>query len=484
MRQASFMLAGLLGLGLAAPALAAPDLARVTVEFETTRVNGAVASADVAVTVEGERIVRAELTPTGTTALPLANTGGVFTLEKSFTTEAARAAEFPEGTWRLALDGGAPLELAFARTPVPTPAISAPLPGEVLAPDAVRVAFTACPLCAMPGDTSEAAILDDTAAVVVEELLDPEATRWPDDAEPPLVLDEDAAWRAVIAHTAVRSADLVAGSDAFVFDTVIVEIGVVSFFTGAAPPSGDYCFVVSETPAVLDPLGECVVPMDDAMMVPDDAPLLDPSGTSMTTLAGVDLTLDVQVLAGGAIVGSATADLDGDGSDDASAPLRGKLGGRSGDTSRRLAFALESLAPAAQLSGRLRDRASAGGGGFSGALALRGVLAGAKVRETLPWLEASAPLGWRIDVVLDGRDVTDASLTLENGRTWPLRGRWRFDFVTDLSDVDLRTQGADAGARVRLAGLRIDDPDAVPPLVGAGKLSFKLLGQRGKLRLP
>src|SRR4029453_12336823 len=152
MRHAPFARIGLLVLPLlaaAGPARAAADLESVTFSLAIVRVENAVKSIVARIEVAGERITSSSLTPPGfnPTTVDLALEGDVFALEDEFTSEAELTKAFPDGTYTLTLNGVTEVQLQLQRAPLPSAAISAPLPAEVLVPGPVTVEFTRCSIC-------------------------------------------------------------------------------------------------------------------------------------------------------------------------------------------------------------------------------------------------------------------------------------------------------------------------------------------------
>jgi hypothetical protein len=469
-------------LGLASPATAAADLARVTIEVNAARNNGALASLRARIEVEGERIVQATLTPPGgmPAAIPLGDEG--FILERTFMSEQEFTTALPDGGYVLTLNGSTQVLFDYARAAVPSPAISAPPAAAILVPGPVTVEFAPCPACAGEEDLTRVALIDaETDEVIAEETLGPEDASWtPDDGGEPLELPEDGSFWAAVQHVALRTEQRVApNSDAFELVTSETHGDAVQFFTGAAPPAGSFCLVVGDDAGALDPLGECLAPD-----VPEAA-LIDPSGAFALTAAGVEIEYAAEVSAGGAITGSASADLDGNGSLETTTPLRGKLQGFLGKVDRRVAFDFRSAAPAAKLALRIHEQASVTEGPIFGSQRAKGSVLGAKVKDetasTLPL--GDGPLGWRLDVELDGKHVETASIRLEDGRSFALRGRFVFDFLTDLAKLDVRSPGEDEGVQVRIEDFRVDDFESQPPAVSSGDFTFKILGQRGRFPL-
>jgi hypothetical protein len=461
-----------LAFALGAPA-AAQNLESILIEIETARRSGAVTGLTASILVEGERLVRADLTPPGATeAIPLPGAATGFGFEETFANEAELAAMLPSGSWRLTLNGTRDYTFDFDLLPVPSPAISAPLPGSILVPGEVTVAFTRCLACTEDTDSTEAEIVDATELVVASESLEPDVESW----TPTEPLEEEAEFAARIVHTAERTEDGVGeAGDAFTLTRSAVHSDEVPFFTGSAPPTGRFCLVIGDDGS-LDPAGECLAPD-----VPE-ALLVDPSGSFALAAGSVAMEYDADVQASGEILGTARADLDGNGSLESETPLRGKLRGFLGTVDRHIAFDFRSAAPAAKLAVRIHEEGTLAKGSLGGDRRVKGTVRGARVREdapsTLPL--GDEPLGWRLDVTLDGKHVEEAEVTLADGRTFSLTGRFLFDFLEDVGKLDLRSED---GVWVRIEDFRIDDLEAAPPAGVSGDFTFKILGQRGRFPL-
>ncbi len=71
---------------------------------------------------------------------------------------------------------------------------------------------------------------------------------------------------------------------------------------------------------------------------------------------------------------------------------------------------------------------------------------------------------------------------LSDERTFTLRGRFVFDFLTGLSKLDVASEAANEGVWVRIEDLRIEEPlPGEPAVVMGGDFTFKILGQRGRI---
>lgn len=479
-RAAAALLLGILlaGLGLAAPAAAVADVERVTIEVLTLRNAGAVASIRTRIEVEGTQIVEATLTPPG--GMPVAIMDGEegFVLERPFMSEQELAAALPDGEYVLTVNGTRTYPFDYVRAAVPSPAISAPAPASVLVPGPVTVEFSPCPACSGEDDTTQAAILDaGTDTVLFEEELGPEDESWtPNDGVEPIPMPEDSALRAAVQHVVRRTeAGAGTGGDAFELARVVAHADSVTFFTGFAAPAGSLCLVVGE---VADAPPDCI-----ALDAPEAA-LVDPSGAFALSLAGVAMEYGAEVGPGGEIGGSASADLDGDGSLETGVPVRGRLRGFRGKLERAVSFDFRSAEPAAKLAVRIREEASVTEGPLAGSQRAKGKLLGEKVADEaaseLPF--GGGPIGWRFEVELAGKHVEDASVILADGRSFALRGRFLFDPLTDLGKLDLRSEGDDAGLWVRIEDFRFEEGAEQPS--ASGDFTFRILGQRGRILLP
>ena len=296
---------------------------------------------------------------------------------------------------------------------------------------------------------------------------------------PAIDLAADSSFTAAIVHSVVRTDSLVGpGNDAFDLEGDFSDEDSVAFFTGGAVPAGHFCVVVQDD-GTLDATGECA---EGGGSEPELAALLDPSGTFSLPIEGVDMQYTSTVLASGDIVGMAFADLDGNGSLESSTPLSGKVTGFMGKVQRNLAFTFKQTSPAAKLKVKIDESGVVTEGSLEGEQSAKGTVQGVKIKEsapsTLPLGEE--PLGWRLDVELAGKQVEDATITLTDGRTFALTGRFLFDFLTGLAKLDLQSED---DVRVRIEDFDIQDLEAVPPEFRGGDFTFKILGQRGRFPL-
>jgi hypothetical protein len=268
------------------------------------------------------------------------------------------------------------------------------------------------------------------------------------------------------------------GNDDFELEGSFSDEDSVSFFTGGALPTGHFCVVVQDD-GTLDASGECAV---GGGAEAELAALLDPSGTFSLPIGGVDMEYTSTVLPSGNITGTAHADLDGNGSLESSTPVSGKVTGFMGKVQRNLGFSFKTTSPAAKLKVKIDESGVVTEGSLAGEQSAKGTVQGVKIKDsapsTLPLGEE--PLGWRLDVELAGKQVEDASVTLTDGRTFALTGRFLFDFLTGLAKLDLQSED---DVRVRIEDFDIQDLEATPPEFRGGDFTFKILGQRGRFPL-
>jgi len=459
-------------LGAASPARAAADLASVTFTVSVVRVENAVEGVTLSLEVVGDRITRASITPPGGTLIEIPAGGDGFLLEDEFSSEAELTTAFPDGSYVLTLNGTMEYPLELARAPVTSPAISAPLPAEVLVPGPVTVAFTRCSICDQDLDSTTGVLLDGDGAELETSPIAPEDENW----SPATSLDEEASFTAGVVHTVVRGDQLVGPiSDDFDLAGIFSSADSVSFFTGAAVPTGELCVVVDDES--LD-TGSCFVVEHEPE---ESGALLDPSGTFALPIGGIDMEYTSELLPSGAIVGTALADLDGNGSLESSTPLSGKVTGVAGKVRRKLGFAFETLSPEAKLKVKIVESGFVTEGSLAGKQSAKGTVQGVRIDSsapsTLPLGEE--PLGWRLDFELAGKRVEVASITLSDGREFALTGRFVFDFLTGLAKLDLGSADDAAGVSVRIEDLLIDD-SVDPPEITDGVVIYKILGQRGR----
>jgi hypothetical protein len=230
-----------------------------------------------------------------------------------------------------------------------------------------------------------------------------------------------------------------------------------------------------------------------------EAGIYDTGGSLCTSIAGMDVLYGFSVDPKGRISGIADVTVVGDGSCtggiDASAPLKGKLSGKKGRLRLRMNAKAESTTPGAdaKVKVQLREDTQTTTGVLTRTQKAKGQRLGQKVSDTTstttclngssgPDCLTGAPLGWRLDFTLpgSGSEVTDAALTLQDGRTIPLRANGTFKFDVNSSNLRFKSEGADKGIRIRLQKFRVDQ---VTGDITRGQLSFRILGQKGALEL-
>jgi hypothetical protein len=467
-------------LGAAGPARAAADLASVTLTISVVRVENAVKGVTASIEVVGDRITRASITPPRGALVEIPAGGAGFLLEKTFTTEAELTTAFPDGTYVLTLNGTTDYDLPLTRAPVPSPAISAPVGAAVLVPGPVTVSFTPCSICDQDLDSTTGTLLDGDGAEIENsgDTLGPNDDRW----SPLTELPENAAFTAVVLHALVRADHLTGpGNDAFDLVGSFSQEDSVPFFTGAAVPSGEFCLVVEDDAQhTLDPTGECAAAGDE------NAALFDPSGTFSLPIGGLDMAYTSEVLPSGEIVGSAFADLDGNGSMESATPLHGKVTGSAGKVQRKLSFKFKTESPSAKLRVKIGEDGLVTEGSLAGEQTAKGTVEGVRIDDSVPSTLplGEAPLGWLLHVSFDDKHHAHGSVTILGRPEIPLDGRWQFDFVTGFTEIDLDSVGADAGIHVRFGQLVIDTTDPAAPTISQGHLRYDLFGQGGRIELP
>lgn len=410
--------------------------------------------------------------------IPLDMDGADFVADDTFDSEAALNAVFSSGNYLLRLNNGTvQVTIPYARPGVPSPAISQPSAGSVIAPGAVELLFTSCPICIQSGDSTEAVLEDDAMNVLASDTLLSTDESWTpsDGMGGDLLLGEAAAFVARITHTAVRENTDIPVNDAddlFLFTHRFVQSDEIGFETGFAPPMGVFCIAVNHP--LPDP--GCAVVNDPLRS------LLDTSGLVSTQVAGLDVDYDIDVSGGGAITGMAMADLDDDGSKETLGEVKGKLKGRDGEAQQKLSFGLESMLPA-KLKVSVSDELSIPGDSLARLQRASGSIGGTKIKEEDASNVSPLPIaaqGFMLSFELDGTDVVqNASLELEGGRSFALTGTNKFDIARDLSTAKL---SSDDGVRIQLKKLGLDE--TMDPTVTEGSMSYRALGQSGAVTIP
>ncbi len=468
-------------LAAAAPAQAV-DVA--TVSFDVTIARSSLVSDDITVEVRviGTNLNNGTLTPptVGATPITLKKDGAdLILLDKSLRSEAELATFLPTGSYLLRINNDTvQATLVYARPSVPSPDISKPAAGSTVAPGPIELQFAACPVCNLVGDSVKAALEDDLGVVLDEETLTETSASWiPKDAVGDLALPEASAFVARVTHTALRQANTPAtgGDNSLVFSHRFVQSDEIDFETGFHSPAGHVCLAANYSA----PPAGCKMLTDPLLQI------LDPSGSFSTQVAGHDVDYSVSVASGGALTGSATADLDDDGMNEtSSAPIKGKLRGKSGALRSKLSIALNNMGLTAKLELKLSDVLSIPGNTLAHTQGASGSIGTTKIKETassngaLPF----APLGWLLEFDIDSlADVANALLTLEGGRNFPLTATNKFKFASGLSSMKL--QSVDKGIRIDLKKLTLDDATNPVGVTGGG-VSARILGQSATATLP
>lgn len=469
-------------LSAAAPALAAPDVTQVTLTVTFAEVSSGAPEIDAVFRVVGMELNNGTIKfPSAPgVSIPLQDDAGDLVLGVTFQSQAELDLALPAGNYALSLNNGnVTANIAYdGRPPVPSPNISFPGAGEVIVPGAVDVLFTACGFQCSGLGSVVGVLEDDVATELANDTLGTSDTMWTpsDGIGGDFLLAESSAFLARIVHTA-QADKLVNANDAdggFPFSAFFVRSDEVAFETGFAPPSGDFCVEVN-APAP-DP--------DCAQLNDPNLSILDPSGTVMTTAAGLDVEYDLVVDSKGRITGDARADLDDNGSLETMGEVKGKLNGKEGEVKQKVGVKLANDALAAKLKLAVKEVLSIPLDAVVGAQKASGKIGAVKIKEETP-TDASplpvAPQGWRLDFTLDGgSDVVASTLTLEGDPAIPLEGSNKFDLVRDLTTLKLQT--ADKGIKIQVKKIGIDE--AAMPQVTGGDLSYKVLGQKGKVSLP
>jgi len=373
--------------------------------------------------------------------------------------------------------------ITYSRPPVPNPAISQPSSG-VIPPGPIEVLFERCSICNLVGDSVEAVLEDDMAAVIDQETLTSGSESWiPQDIGGDLELPEQSSFVVRVTHTAVRQANfVVAGDDddnQLLFTSTTVQSDEVDFATGFAPPSGRFC-LAANFPA---PPAGCETLADPLLQI------FDLTGTVvMTEVAGHDVDYTLTHDAGGNLGGSATADLDDAGINETGpAPIKGKLKGSDGEAASKLSFSLVNEGLFAKLKVSVADELSIPGDVLNRSQRASGSINGMKIKEDTTSSDSPlpvAPLGWLLeyDLAADGA-VSNAELTLEGGRSFALSGSNKFNIAANESSLKLSSDPK--GVSVTLKGLVLDDSsDPMPMSIDGGDVSYRALGQSGRVTLP
>ncbi|MEN8160712.1 MAG: hypothetical protein ABFS41_11635 [Myxococcota bacterium] len=467
-------------LSVAAPAFAVVDVTQVMLEVRILEVQGGASDIGIEFRVEGTDLNNGTLTLPGApgTPIPLDPDGDDLVLEADLNTIADLNLLFPNGTYALSINAGSvTANIPYTRPGVPSPNISSPTLGQVLAPGPVEVRFTACPQCQLSEDSVVGRLEDDAMTeLAMDDTLGPADTAWtPQDGMNDFMLAEASAFVARITHTAERETGVTAsGDDGFPFLNRFIRSDEVAFETGFAPPIGTFCVEVN----VAAPDADCAQLNDPILSI------LDPTGTVVTTVAGLDVEYDLVVDSKGKITGDAMADLDDNTTFETMGEVKGKLGGKEGEVKQKVSVKFRNDALDAKLKLSVKEVLSILLDAVTGTQKASGKIGDTKIKEEVPTDAMPLPVtpqGWRVEFTLDGSDtVVNPTLTLEGDPAIPLEGSNKFDIVRDLTSLKL--QSPDKGIKIRLKKIGIDEGDM--PQVVDGDLSYKILGQRGKRSLP
>lgn len=412
---------------------------------------------------------------------PLDDDGDDLVLDIDFASEDQLNLVLPNGNYVLRFNSGAAqVTIPYARPAVPSPAISHPDPGQVVPPGPIEVAFTNCSICGGLGESVEAVLEDDMGAVLDEDTLTSSAETWipDDDMGTDLSLPEQAMFVVRVTHTAVDQDDFAIDDDddTLLFTSTFVQSDEVDFETGFAPPSGRFCLAANH-PA---PPAGCHTLSDPLLH------LFDVTGMVVTEVDGHDVDYTVSLAENGQLTGTATADFDDNGSNETGpAPIKGKLKGKEGEAAAKLSFSLVNASSKLKVS--VTDEISLAGDVLNRAQRASGTIEGLKVKEATSSSESPLPvppLGWLLEYDLgsDGA-ITNAVLTLEGGRSFPLTGTNKFNFSKDESSLKL--QSDPKGVSVTLKKLGLDDSPAPAPMaITQGEVRYRALGQSGSATLP
>jgi hypothetical protein len=168
-----------------------------------------------------------------------------------------------------------------------------------------------------------------------------------------------------------------------------------------------------------------------------------------------------------------------------SGAIKGKLSGRDGEAKSKVSFPLVNEGLLAKLKVSISDILSIAGNSRERVQSASGSLGGVKIKQVDESADSplpDAPLGWLLtyDLAVDG-SISNAELELEGGRTFTLTGTNKFNFSSNQSSVKLVSDPK--GISVTLKKLGLDDVSD-PLEITEGSMSYKALGQSGKVTLP
>jgi hypothetical protein len=359
-----------------------------------------------------------------------------------------------------------------------------------VAPGPVELKFKSCtidgtpdgaPVCNLSTDSVEAVLENNSNVVLAQQTLTSTSDSWiPQGVGGDLQLAEQSTFVASVTHSASREANTLATGDddlSLLFSNTFVQSDEIDFDTGFGAPAGSLCLAASYDTSP-PPVG-CTILSDPLLQV------LDASGMYVTQVDGHEVDYTISVADKGTITGSATADLDGNASQETGpAPIKGKLSGKSGEVKSKLSFTLENTAPSAKVKVKISDEYSIPSNSFEGKQTASGKINDVKVKEEVPSSGPLLlpPLGWVLQLDIDSSGVvSNAVLTLESGRSFPLSGTNKFKFASGESSLKL--QSGDKGVRMDLKKIRLDD--ATNPMgISGGDVSPRILGQKAKTTIP
>jgi len=478
---------------LPAGAHAALTLTKLELDVQIQATNGVDSSFTVKFTVTGTEIATATVTPQGAggSAINVPCTAGTTCTVTQNLTQTEFNQLFPATArdYKLDLTQVSPGTetitdtVSFTLPTVPSPAISAPQPGQAVDPTSLEVKFSACSACTQQ---TKAALLQGTTEVATAD-LPATSTSW----VPPDPLAANSDFSVKVTHETSGSSSPAPrydpGNVVYEFTFVVTHSDTVAFSTGFAPPSGTFCIVVNDTtPPTLDPMSECTPVVEPA------AGILDSSSPPeyVTSAAGITITYSLQLAASGRLSGIAEADLDGDSVLEAT-ELDGRLKGKNGLLRQKIRIPFEVAASDTKLKVRIREEANLAA--LQGTTALewlveqkaRGKLNGVKVSEdTTSTPTQTVVTGWKLEFTLTGTEgPITGQLILAGGVSVSLSGSQSFQSESNRSTLKLGSDGADRGIRIELKKLVIDTTKT-PQVITSGKLRFRAFGQRGSLLLP
>ncbi len=467
----------LMGSFAAASAGAAVDVTDVTLDVTIAHTTLAQDDFDVLFEVHGTGLNNGTLTvPTTPTAtvVTLDEQAGVLVWEKHFTSEGALAAGLPTGTYTLRVNNAnATATISYTRPSVPDPAISFPGAGDVVPPGTIQVDFDSCPVCNQVGDSVKAVLQDDMMVELDSETLTSSSTFWvPQDVGGDLVLPPQSAFLVKVTHKALRQTSEDIDDDEInqilLFTHTFTQSDELDFETGFEAPSGHFCLSANH-PA---PPAGCNLHNDPALQ------LFDTTGMNSTTVDGHDVDYVVSVGAGGSLSGTATADLDDNGSNETGpGAIKGKLGGgKGGAANSKLSFSLTNTMLAAKLKVSVTDELSIPTDTRTRLQRASGSIGASKIKEDVPSTDTplpDAPLGWVLeyDLAADGA-ISNAKLTLEGGRILRAHGHQQVQLLRERVGPQAVVgpeghQHVAQGRRARRRDVADDDHGRRPQLQGA-----------------